>query len=213
MWYGLFELLEFFFYSSRTRKLYWIPFFGPMKNIFSISFSNLKCLIFMHTVNVRTIKAADVSLIPPNNSKAVVGRKEFLKTIHTDTMQGLNMNTIWDTHLGMYDIQSHPSPLFLCCKELLHLRDWHSIFCVCKGRTRTKRKHYPRGKRVACGFGRALNLKESFISVQCCRGCMSMRSTMITLPNKTCCSRVLGQQTHSRCSSVLQISHRQTVVL
>lgn len=123
--------------------------------------------------------------------------RKVLKTFHADTMQRHYMNTIWDTHLGMYDIQSHPSATLL-----LHLRDWHSIFSICKRRTRTKRKHYPRGKFVACGFGRALNLKESSISIHCCRECMSMRSAMITLPNKTCCGRVLGQQTHSSVFSV-----------
>lgn len=88
-------------------------FFRPMQNTLNIFFSNLECFIFMHVLNVRTTKAADVSLIPPNNSKAVVGCEEFLKTIHADTMRADNMNTIWDTHLGMYDIQSRPSVPFL----------------------------------------------------------------------------------------------------
>lgn len=80
-----------------------------MQNILSMSFSNLKCFIFMHVINVRTTKAADVSLMHQNNTEAVVGCKEYFKTIHTDIMQGHNMNTIWDTHLGMYGIQNHPS--------------------------------------------------------------------------------------------------------
>lgn len=113
----------------------------------------------------------------------------------------------------MYDIQNESSVPLLW--EVLYLRDWQSIFSICKGRTRNKWKHYPWAKSVACGFGRALNLKESFISIQWCWECMSieyMRSGTIILPHKTCFGSVLGQQTHNRCSSVLQIPQRQTVV-
>lgn len=84
-----------------------------------------------------------------------------------------------------------------------------AFFCICSERTRTKHKHFTRRKYVACGFGHTLKLKESFISVQCCCECNCTRAAMITLRNKTCFSGVLVH----RCSSALQISQRQTVVL
>lgn len=81
-----------------------------MQKIFNMSLSNPNCLIFMHMVNAWTTEAANIFLMHQNNNKAVKRCKNFLKEkIHTDTMQGHSMNTIWDTHLGMYDIQNESS--------------------------------------------------------------------------------------------------------
>lgn len=67
----------------------------------------------------------------------------------------------------------------------------------------------PRGGGVKCvarGFGHTLNLKESFIGVQCCRECESTRSGAITPPNETRSRGAARLAKHSRCSGALQIS-------
>lgn len=81
-----------------------------MQNIFSMSLSNPNCFIFMHMINAWTTEAANIFLMHQNNNKAVKRCKKLKKKkIHTDTMQGHSMNTICDTHLGMYDIQNESS--------------------------------------------------------------------------------------------------------
>lgn len=68
-----------------------------------------------------------------------------MKLKHTDSMQGCKvMNTIRIIVLTCMTFKV--LPLSLCGAPS---QRFHSGFCICKGRTSTKRELYPGGKRVS----------------------------------------------------------------